>query len=495
MAYSEPVPRPGVPLAVLAGGTAVLFGSLAYGPKSAAGGAVVFLLACALAAREAASPVVTWPNTIVALALVIWFIPIKLYALPVSLPFQLEPYRLFLLVLLFALVVSVATGGKRLGAAGHGKPVIVLAVVALATTIVNFSDVADASGETPLKPLSYFLGFLIVFVLVCSTIDRLQDVEKLVRVLVLGGAVVALAALFESRTGTNVFDSLDRFLPLQKEERELVKVRGAQLRVFASAQHPIALGCALVLTLPLALYLAEQAVTKAKTRFWLLAAVVSAAGAVATISRTTVVMLVVMSLLAVGLRGARIARYWPVVLLFPFVVHFVAPGALGTLYNSFFPETGLIGDLTERAGEGGSGRFADLSPGLDAWAREPLVGRGLGSVITTGDDLTRLGVAPPTEIIFDNQYVATLVTTGVLGLAGVIWFVWGSVAKVAGVARRTIGGSGDLLAACSVSCAGFGAAMFFFDAFAFVQATLVFVFIAALGLRVREQRRQGTITT
>ena len=44
--------------------------------------------------------------------------------------------------------------------------------------------------------------------------------------------------------------------------------------------------------------------------------------------------------------------------------------------------------------------------------------------------------------------------------------------------------NGALLAACAISAAGFGAGMATFDAFTFVQSTLLFFIIVALGLRV-----------
>ncbi|MGH3112519.1 MAG: hypothetical protein ACRDOP_03535, partial [Gaiellaceae bacterium] len=63
--------------------------------------------------------------------------------------------------------------------------------------------------------------------------------------------------------------------------------------------------------------------------------------------------------------------------------------------------------------------------------------------------------------------------------------VWGSVLKLARAARRRLGQPSDLLAACSISVAGFGASMAVFDAFYFVQCTLFFFVIAAIGFRVR----------
>jgi hypothetical protein len=224
---------------------------------------------------------------------------------------------------------------------------------------------------------------------------------------------------------------------------------------------------------------------------WFGAGLVCGMASVTTISRTTVLMVVAMTIMALVLRGAAVGRYWPVLLVLPVAIHFVAPGSLGGLYRAFFPEEGLIGDVQGRAGEAGSGRFADVVPGLHVWAESPIVGKGLGNAIVFEPKETHLGPAPLATVIFDNQYMSTLVQLGLLGLIGAIWFVWGAIVKMARAAARTTGPRSDLLAACAVAGAGFGTAMFFFDAFAFVQCTLVFVLLAALGLSMARQRQRS----
>jgi O-antigen ligase len=133
-------------------------------------------------------------------------------------------------------------------------------------------------------------------------------------------------------------------------------------------------------------------------------------------------------------------------------------------------------------------------PGLKLWSQEPIVGHGPGAEIIFEPKETHLGPAPLATVIFDNQYMSTLVQLGLLGLLGVIWLVWGSVIRLYRAAKYSTGPPSDLMTACVISCAGFGVAMFFFDAFAFVQCTLVFVFLAAVGLRVsRMQRRRRPV--
>gem|GEM_PF-5104332 len=131
--------------------------------------------------------------------------------------------------------------------------------------------------------------------------------------------------------------------------------------------------------------------------------------------------------------------------------------------------------------------LADLAPGLRSWQQAPFFGHGLGTGLSPDTVGTGAIVDPKTgaPIIFDDQYMNSLVSIGALGLIGVIWFVWGSGIALLKAARRRLGADGDLIAACAASIVGFAAGMLTFDAFSFVQCTLIFFVIAALGLRLR----------
>jgi O-antigen ligase len=243
------------------------------------------------------------------------------------------------------------------------------------------------------------------------------------------------------------------------------------------------------MVVPLAMYLAQKAATAAKNVFWAAAAGILVVGAITTISRTAVAMGIAMLILAVWLRPAVLPRVLPVLLVIPLVAHVTAPGALGTLAHSFGIGGGkpLIESVQGRPGQPGSGRLDDIEPGLDLWSRSPLVGHGLASseVATSGVPATAqvAGDASESAIIFDNQYLRTLVALGLIGLVGAVWFVWGSVVRLARGAKPLSGADGDLLAACAIACGGYGAGMAFFDSFAFVQVTLIFFIVAALGLK------------
>jgi polysaccharide biosynthesis protein PslJ len=457
---------------------------------SAVGDRSVQAAAAQPVARPMAESWFSWTGAIGLLVLVIWLIPIKSYTLPVHLPFSLELYRLLLIVFVLAWVTAALTGSRRIAAGGFAKPLILLACVGVLSIVANLQVILDDGLQTQaLKSLSYFLSFLVVYLLVVSTLDSVGAVEMIVRALVAGGVVVAVAAVYESRTHYNVFQHLQTWVPFLHPTHIAAagRIREGRLRVTASAQHPIALGAALTMAVPLAFYLVSRARTRAQAVIWWAAGGVLLAGAFATVSRTVVLMALAMVAAGLFLRPAAVKRGWPVLLVLLVAVHFAAPGAVSHMYSAFFPKQGLDASLQSKSGGVGSGRLADLGPGLRSWQEVPFFGHGLGTGASPDTVGTGAIVNPTTgaPIIFDDQYMNSLVSIGALGLIGVVWFVWGSAIALLRTARRRLSTEGDLIAACAVALVGFGAGMLTFDAFSFVQCTLIFFVIAALGLRVR----------
>lgn len=490
MAHVEPQsPRRPAALGLAAFGAFSLFVGTLLGPNELIAGAAVFIVSAILAMRELSTPTVTWPNAVATFALVVWLVPARGYRLPVSLPFNLEPYRIVLGALVVALLVAVARKRASLEFLGFGAPLAIFAGTAMLSAILNYDDIGLEPGDPgALKSLSYYLGFLAVFVLVASTIKTHAGIDTVVRALVLGATVVAISAIYESRSGYNAFDHLADWIPaLVRETRTGFEARGGNLRVYASAQHPIALSAALFMVFPLALYLVGRAQTVMRARLWGIAAAICAIGAVATISRTTVVMALAIVLVALWVRGRQVLRFWPLLVLLPIVIHFAVPGALGGIYKALSPQEGLTTDLQTRSGEQGSGRLADVGPGLRAWSESPVYGNGVGVQVTTGEAGTAQTAAGArgAVIIFDNEWLNTLVSLGILGVVSMAWFVLGSLVTVGRFARRAPGPRSDLAAACAASIAAFAVSMLVFDAFAFVQATIIFFTIAALGLQAR----------
>jgi hypothetical protein len=443
-----------------------------------------------LGARRAADApaerarLLTWPNAIAAFVLLIWLLPIRTYRLPAALPFNLEPYRIAIVALAGALLVGMLVGRRRLSAGGMGLPVLVFLAAVLASQVANIGVLDPEGGDSnAMKGFFYLAGFIVAFVVVCSVIQDRAAAERVLKAFVGGAFVVALAALVQSRTDYNVFDHLASWIPVLEYNSQYEEtLRGGVVRVRASAQHPIALGTALMLAVPLALYLASRASTGLRANVWKVVALVIALGALAPVARTAIVMAAIMFVFALVFVGRRVLRYWPVLIVALAILHTASPGAIGAMYKSFFPEGGIVSQASGRAGLPGSGRLADIDPGLELWETSPAFGIGRGNPLVG----SRAPDAPTQGIIFDNQYLYTLVELGALGLGAVLWIlIAGSWRLLKGASLRD-GWSRHLIAACGMGVASFAAAMWFFDAFAFVQVTMLFFVVLAVGLKALE---------
>jgi polysaccharide biosynthesis protein PslJ len=268
------------------------------------------------------------------------------------------------------------------------------------------------------------------------------------------------------------------FLIDQGDVGGFVRVGTGQLRVFGSAQHPIALSAALVLLVPLAIYLARRY----RQRRWLVCGLVLVAACAATVSRTGIVMLVVAGLVFLWLRPKETLRLWPLVLLAPVVIHFALPGTLGAIKNSFFPAGGLVAEQKVQPGTGGSGRLADLGPGLEQWKRHPLLGEGYGTRVVDSTivrtPVPQGSALDPNVKILDNQWLGLLLETGIVGFVGWVWFFGRALRRFGAEAKRDESERGWLLAAITAGVAAYAFGMLTLDAFAFVQVTfLMFIFI------------------
>ena len=328
-------------------------------------------------ARPVAETWFSWTGAIALLVLVVWLIPIKSYTLPVHLPFSLELYRLLLIFFVLAWIAAATAGKQRIAAGGFAKPLILLGCVGVLSIVANLRVILNDGLQTQaLKSLSYFLSFLIVYVLVASTVDSVGAVEKIMRVFVSGGVVVAVAAIYESRTHYNVFQHLQNWIPLLHPTHLAGNghIRDGRLRVMASAQHPIALGAALVMAVPPAFYLVSRAKTRGQAFMWWAAGGVLLAGAVATVSRTVVLMALAMVAVGLYLRSDAVKRQWPVLLVLAVVVHFAAPGAVTHLYSAFFPKQGLAGSQQGKAAPSALDAWPTSRPASGAGSRLPSSG-------------------------------------------------------------------------------------------------------------------------
>jgi hypothetical protein len=413
-----------------------------------------------------------WTTLLSLVVVVIIFIPIRRYSLPGALPFELEPYRLLVALVMAGWGLSLLADRRvHLRRTGLEGPLVLFGFGVLGSLAVNAGRISELDVQTDVvKGVMFFASFFLVLALVVSVVRTSGAMDALVQVLVVGGSVLAVLALYEARTGYNLFDHLHQWLPgLELQELPEVPGRGARLRVYSSAQHPIALGAAFAMLLPLSIYLAQ---TRRRRHWWLCLGLL-AVGAVSTVSRTSIVMLLVVALIFLWLRPRETRRLWPALVLVPVLAHLALPGAIGSLHDAFFPTGGLVEEQSALPGYRGSGRIADLGPSLAEWRRQPFLGQGFGTRVTD--------VGRENARILDNQWLGSLLEMGLVGVVALAWLFLRAVRRFGRMAKVDSSPDGWLLAAVTAAVAAYAISMFTYDAFSFVQVTFLLFILLGLG--------------
>ncbi len=305
----------------------------------------------------------------------------------------------------------------------------------------------EAVGSYTFKNISFLLSFVLIFYVFVSILRSARDIDFFVRLLVAGGGALGFFALVESATHVDVFNHLSDVLPVLHYDGTQAPetARGGGLRVYGSAQHPIALGAALALLLPLAVYCAQRT----QQWRWRLAGVLMLLGIFATRSRTGIVMLLVIGVVYLVLRGRETRRFWPALVPLVLVIHFAVPGAIGTTWHSFFPEGGLLAQ--EEKNQVGSGRVATFGPVFDSEvAPNPILGEGYATRVVTPE----AGVDVPLAPITDDMWLAILAETGIVGTYMLGWLFVRSTRRFGGAARRDQSPRGWLLAGTAAGVRG-----------------------------------------
>ena len=346
--------------------------------------------------------ILSWQVLICVVIASVVFVPVKRYALAVSLPFGLEFYRLTVAMVLLVWVASLLVDPRvRLRRTPFDGPVALIVAAALCSVAVNFGRVAPLAWAV-LKNFTLFLSFIIFFYFIASIVTTVSAVVAVTKFIVSGAAVVAASAVVEQRTAFNVFDHVRAVLPfLQFEAFGELHVRYGLIRATGSADHPIALGAFLAMCLPLGFALARS-----RSILWSVPTVVTLMGIMATASRTPILAVAAATVVFLWLRPRDIRPLLPLVIPIAIVIKVVAPGSIGTVKSLFLPEGGtksLVAEQSTLAADPTllSGR-ANFWPKLVDGLQRPILGQGLGTR-QTGED-NPLRNAP----ILDNQWLGTV---------------------------------------------------------------------------------------
>ncbi len=168
----------------------VLFGALAVQWSAATGVAMAAVAAVAVGAVGAAVLVrrggLEWSTLLAAILAIILLIPINRYALPGSLPFEIEPYRLAVSLAIALWIAALLIDPRvRLRTSGFEAPLGLLVAATLASVVVNGDRVSELSGDVA-KSLTFFGSFLLFFFMFVSVVRSRRTLDALIKLLVGG---------------------------------------------------------------------------------------------------------------------------------------------------------------------------------------------------------------------------------------------------------------------------------------------------------------------
>ncbi|WP_150308252.1 O-antigen ligase family protein [Planctomonas psychrotolerans] len=347
--------------------------------------------------------------------------------------------------------------------------------------VVNIRPLLEAGFvNNSIREVSYYVSFIfLLFFTVRQALRSPRTVRLVLGVLVATGGVVGALAMLERAIAINVFFRLGSFLPLRATSDEFSLIlRDGATRSTGSASNPIELGVMLALILPFAFFLASESRWPRprilRRLVWFGAAAFMLGGIFASVSRTAIVMVVILVVVSCLLRP----RLIPViggstaalgVALFTFAPS-VFSGTLGTLLD---PQA-LVQSQKTSPGFRGSGRLTDLPASIDRILEDPWFGTGIGSRFVSGDFQNAL--------ILDNQLLTTGEAAGLVGVAGIVLLfavpLWRLGCFI--FAGTSSPASRSLAVTLAVAFASYAFALVVLDAFAFWQAVGVFVVLLAI---------------
>jgi hypothetical protein len=425
-----------------------------------------------------------WSTMLGAILVVMLLIPIRRYTVGGGLPIELEPYRVLIAVVLACWLAALAADPRvSWRQTGLEGPIMVFGAAILCSLALNVGRVNEVS-DIVLKQLSFFVSFFLVVYFVSSVVDSRARLDRMLRLAVAGGTLVAIAALVEWRTGTNLFTGLNRVMPfLHYQDIGDAMLRGNGARALASAQHPIALGALLVMLLPVTVYLYRRDGRAA----WLGCSAFLTLGALASGSRTAALMLLTVAVAFLWLKRDQALRLIPAAIPLIIVIQVVMPGTLGTFRGILQPSYIIKEQSTEMGA--GSGRIADLGPSLEEFSSTPFFGQGFGTRVVTKEG------EPGGAQILDNQWLGTLLEIGAIGALGLLWLFARAIRRLARVARTDPGPDGWLAATLAASLTAFAVGMFTFDAFAFIQVTFFAFIVLGFGAVLTRHHESSRTST
>ena len=348
-----------------------------------------------------------------------------------------SPALIFGIVLLGLWAISVVT--PNLGVERACVPVrVALAVLAcsvlISYAVMHLHPMAGDESRSADRYLLLVASFAGIALTCAEGLRDRVDVFRVLRVAVGSVGFMAFVAILQFRPGIDLTIYFAK-IPLLSASGDLseVQARGGFARPSGTAIHPIEFGVVVAAALGPAIVIALYDVGRAVERRWA-PLVLCAIGVPVAVSRSALlVMVVVLLMFFTGAPRQLWIRGLVVCAGFAVAVFLMIPGMIGTLKGLVF------------AGESDSSistRTDDYGAVASYLKRSPWVGRGPGTFL-------------PRYRILDNQYLLTMIETGLLGVVALL-LVFVTIGALGRGARRRFQADGDRLLGQMLAAAGVG---------------------------------------
>jgi O-antigen ligase len=348
-----------------------------------------------------------WPRTtrplpwcLAGFMVMLFLVPFDSVDLPLNLPLEAKLDRPFLLLILVVWALSLLTmgGGRRLQMTAIHYAFFGFVVIAILSLVHN-ADTTVRLGELELgvRKLALLLSYVALFVVVASGI-RASEVRALLTFMCGLAVITGIAVIWEYRTEYNVFfEGIGSVVPVNLPPELHGFDSIGRRSVIGPTIHPLAPAMMMACALPFALVsLYESRETRRKV-LWALAATIMIAAALATQRKTSIVAPVAALLVLLAYRPQMLRTLATGGVVLFVLVHLVTPGALGSVGSQLLPQNLLgFGSTVDRQSD-----YAAIEPDV---INQPFLGRGYETY-----DQKKYR-------ILDNQYLTTIIGTGVIGL-------------------------------------------------------------------------------
>jgi hypothetical protein len=335
--------------------------------------------------------------------------------------------------------------------------------VAATSVVLNAHELNRAlEFELSFKRLLLLSSYVAMFVVIASVV-RPSEVPAFLKFTLVLGVLCAIGTIWEYRYQYNVFyDLAERLLPGAFEVGNVdpTAVDGIGRSVTRGpAEHPLEATAMLTMALPIALVGLLGNRRRRDSLLYGLAACLLIAAAISTYRKSALLAPAAVVLTLICFRRRDILRLAPLGAVAGLLIHFLSPGAFGSILAQLRPDRLSVGTVSDRASD-----YDAIRP--DLWSHLAF-GRGYGSY------------DHHSYRILDSEVLGRLVETGLLGL---LCFVV-MVIAITVCARRPIR-SRDAVAspaalAVAASAAAFLVVSFLYDSMGFPHGPYILLSLAA----------------